>query len=128
MARLRKKAKRLAKEATKDPQILRERIVRDIARVKIIALESDYCKGKKKYWERYDVQSNGRDALANVDALIGEIERLQSIARISTDEAIQSNIEANMYKNMLGNREKDISSVARIMKNSLYNRVRDEEK
>ena len=33
-----------------------------------------------------------------------------------------------MYKNMLGNKEKDISSIARTMKNSLYNRVRDEEK
>ena len=127
MARLRKKHKRLKKEAIKDPQILRERTVRDIARIEIIALESDYCKGKKKYWERYDVQSDGRDALTNVDALIGEIERLQGIAKISTDEAIQSNIEANMYKNMLGDKEKDMSSVARIMKNSLYKKVRDNE-
>ena len=82
----------------------------------------------EKYWRRCNIERLGEEIKDAIDAVLDEVLRSQSIAKISTDEAIQSNIEANMYKNMLGDREKDISSVARIMKKSLYNRVRDEEK
>lgn len=77
-----------------------------------------------KYWHRCNIERLGEEVKAAIDAALDEVVRSQSIARISTDEAIQSNIEANMYKNMLGDREKDISGVARIMKNSLHKRVR----
>jgi len=81
-----------------------------------------------KYWYIRRIELLGEEVKDAIDAILDEAVRLQDIARIATNEAIQSNIEATMYKNMLGEKEKDISSVARTMKNSLYNRIKNGEK
>jgi len=81
-----------------------------------------------KYWHKRNVERLGNEVEDAMDAILDEVVRLQDIARIATDEAIQSNIEANMYKNMLGDKGKEMSSVAKVIKNSLFKRVRDEEK
>ena len=90
--RLRKKHKRLKRKVLKDPELLRPLIVKSVARIKIVALTSDHCKGKGKYWERYGISSDGKDILQNVDALLDEIVRLQECVRDATDETIKANI------------------------------------
>ena len=91
--------------------------MKDVAEIKLVALESEKCKGKKGETERWHIDYGGRKVLRNVDALLYEIARLQDCVRDATDEAIQSNIEAKMYKNMLGGRLKDTKiNIGKIIK------------
>ena len=80
-----------------------------------------------RYWHRRNIEDLGEKVEGAINAILDEVVRLQNIARIATDEAIQSNIEANMYKNMLGTDKKGPPAIVKIMKNSLYKRTRDEE-
>ena len=79
-----------------------------------------------KYWIRRDTERLGEEVKDYVNAMLDEVLISQNIARIATDEAIQSNIEANMYKNMLGKDKKGPPAIVKIMKNSLYKRIKDD--
>ena len=85
-----------------------ERYVDNIS-FETIGLTKQYSKktGCDKYQELSGISNRSDLTKDGIRVLLGNIKELQHQLRVTTDEAIQSNIEAKMYKNMLGGRLKD---------------------
>lgn len=112
--------KRIKNKALDDPGFILNGAKRDLPGIiyaSIQAVRKKSISYDDKYWEISAIKSRGKRVTETIDILLGEIARLNDCVRDATDEAIQSNIEAKMYKNMLGGRVKDTKiNIGKIIK------------